>query len=330
MGSGAGLTGRQLKEEGAMARMGIQTQGDLAENARLQQHARQNVPAVNLNAHSRSNNFVLYDVSTREGFESVKAYADYKQVLDHLAELQASQEWASSKQIAQRNAVAKQLLANAESLKEAWPKNLPTNASHAEVVEYGRNNALIVTCDDTAQQAKAALPDHIRDNAPIWDLDPHSQTFEADVQRVAEQQGRRIVGCGMTSVEIMERTLESVRQQNASGWQPKVVSERAALAAEHTAQAQTSTGPAAPANSGVAPAAGAWQPKVVSERAALAAERGSGERTAAGSLAQANSGAGLEAAVSATAGASSTPTVTPPTVTLQTGLLEGSSSARLR
>jgi hypothetical protein len=116
----------------------------------------------------------------------------------------------------------------------------------------------------------------------------------------------------------------------AGGWQPKVVSERAALAAEHTAQEQTSTGPAAQANSGVAPAAGGWQPKVVSERAALAAEHGSGERTAAGSLAQANSGAGLEAAVSATAGAPSTPTMTPSTVTLQTGLLESSSSARLR
>jgi hypothetical protein len=175
----------------------------------MEQHQANETPAFDLNSLERyqnSRNAPLYDITTSDGFESVKAYNNADRALSHLCDLQSSESWETSAQRSLREKFAQAIVDNAEKLQAAgvWPEGLSKDAGVAEVIDYERDHGKMIVPDDIAEQVREELPSEIRENPEPWGVDPNSPTFEADVQERAALMAERVEGFGKTSAECQQ------------------------------------------------------------------------------------------------------------------------------
>ena len=238
-------------------RPGIMAQGDLAEQSRQQQLNSNNVGAIDLNKYSGASNFALVDLSTQQGFESVKAFTDAQQAVDHLMLLQVSEKWAPSKILGLREAAAKSIVNNAKDIQaeKAWPENVPKNAGVEDVKRELSENTKVTTADDTANEARELLKKSVPVNPELWNVNMKAADLgKAIAERIAHL-AARIVGCGKNAAELTAHGENSVKA--GPSHQASNLDRLAAPQPEPASSASTSTAaePATSAHSAPAPPA---------------------------------------------------------------------------
>jgi hypothetical protein len=193
---------------------GIQAKGDLAETSRLAQHRADGVKAMNLNQFTNADNCPLVDLITEDGLESVKAYSDPKQVIAHLRDLQAPDNWASSAVRDLRSQTVAFLQKNAEALQKdgLWPEGVPEDAPARELGAVVRHTKVV--CADDGVPSEEALATDIRENAPWWNVWEKVDTpaFHEAVRARTGLMMKRIAGCGKTGAELQAYAEANVPQ----------------------------------------------------------------------------------------------------------------------
>lgn len=175
-----------------MDRMGRQIQGDLGEQARIQKLGGK---AFNMNRLTKGENSPLVDLATDKSFESVKVFDNPKKYAAHLCDLQASDKWASSKQIGLLNKAAKAVLNGAAELKAkgCLPKGLTTRSGPEAVKTNIRDKGVVAVPDDHVRPARRALLKSIKESPEPYGVKPGDRKGMA--ARFQALKGR-IQGCG--------------------------------------------------------------------------------------------------------------------------------------
>ena len=241
-------------------RTGIEAQGDLGEAAHVDRLEKSGASPVNLNVASERNNFPLVDVASKEGFDSVKGYGDAQAAVDHLLELQAPPDWASSKTLAARAQAAKAIVAIREKLQAsgAWPDALERKAGAEKIGRHLADKGRVAVPEDKVQEAQGLLEKEVGESPGPWGVDAKATDFaKAVAQRVGELKAR-IVGCGATAAELVEHAEQSVRPSPGAGHGAASNLERLAAPQPEPASAASSAAPE-PAGSASQSAAGASQ-----------------------------------------------------------------------
>lgn len=202
------------------SRPGIVAQGDFAEDSRQALLQEQGVESVNLNEFSKGRNVPLLDHSTSEGFESNKGYADSQRIIDHLMELQSSEEWASSASSSRLEKAAKFLDKHRQDIQEkgAWPTDLPNDASKQDIKNYIRETTKVAVPSDKLPQpgseTLSKLEESVHDNPEFWNVDRTKEFAVAVAERVAEM-AARFVSNGQTSDQLQAHAERSVQAVSA-------------------------------------------------------------------------------------------------------------------
>jgi hypothetical protein len=188
-------------------RLGRQIQGDLGEQSRIKALGGK---AFNLNRLSKGANAPLVDLATDKSFESVKVYDSPKKYAGHLCDLQATDKWASSKQIGLLNKAAKALLQAAKDGQLKLPKGLTTRSSHDSVKNNLREKTVIAVPNDHVGPARRSLLNHIKENPELWGVKPGDRKGIA--QRFKGLKGR-IQGCGRNYGDMLKEAIAETNRR---------------------------------------------------------------------------------------------------------------------
>jgi hypothetical protein len=192
-------------------RLGRQIQGDLGEQSRIKALGGK---AFNLNRLTKGANAPLVDLATDKSFESVKVYDSPKKYVGHLCDLQATDKWASSKQIGLLNKAAKALLQAAKDGQLKLPKGLTTRSNHDSVKNNLREKTVIAVPNDHVGPARRALLQHIKENPEVWGVKPGDRKGIA--QRFKGLKGR-IQGCGRNYGDMLKEAIAETNRRLQGG-----------------------------------------------------------------------------------------------------------------
>jgi hypothetical protein len=204
-----------------MDRLGREIQGDLGEQARIRTLGG-NAHAYNLNQLTTRLNSPLLDLATKKSFESVKVFDNPKKYVGHLCDLQAKENWASSRQIGLVNKAAKAVLQAAGELQQkgVLPKGLTTRSSHGTVVKAIREKTIIAVPDDHVRPARRYLLKHIKENPEVYGLKPGDR--KAIAAKFKALKGR-FQGCGRNYSEILNEAVSETNRLLGLGRKPSAV-----------------------------------------------------------------------------------------------------------
>jgi len=192
-------------------RLGRQIQGDLGEQSRIKALGGK---AFNLNRLTKGANAPLVDLATDKSFESVKVYDKPKKYVGHLCDLQATDKWASSKQIGLLNKAAKVVSEAARNGHLKLPKGLTTKSSHEAVKNNLREKTVIAVPDDHVGPARRYLLQHIKENPEVWGVKPGDRKAIANRFKGLKN---RIQGCGRSYGDILQETVAETNRRLQAG-----------------------------------------------------------------------------------------------------------------
>lgn len=208
------------------SRTGIVAQGDLSEQSRQALLQSQGIDAVNLNEFSKGKNVPLIDHSTSEGFESNKGYGNSQGIVDHMMELQCSEEWGSSSSLSRLEKAAKFIDKHRQEIQEksAWPNDLPKDAPVQDIKNYLRETTKIAVPNDKVpdpvanNETYSMLEKSMHDNPEIWNVDRTIEFATAVADRL-KQVVARFVPTGQSSDQLKDHAERSVQPVSAGAEQ---------------------------------------------------------------------------------------------------------------
>jgi hypothetical protein len=240
---------------------GIVAQGELAERSRMEQLTQEGASSVNLNEVVERHNFPMVDLCSEQGFESVKGYLSAQAIVDHLRDIQAPVEWASSKILVAREQAAKAIVAVAKTIQgaKAWPRDVKENAGVEELKTELADKTKVAAPTDRISEVKQLIEAEVPESPEAWGVKMDAPDLKAAiVERIGELTSR-VVDSGKMAAELIEHAEASVAESTQS-LRPAVETgsnlERLALPQPEPASADHTVAPepASPASPATLPA----------------------------------------------------------------------------
>jgi hypothetical protein len=197
--------------------------GDFGERARLAQLKAKHPKPFDFNKlerYANARNAPHFDLTTKEGFESVKATGNVNSALNHLLNMQTPYAEATSRQRGVATKFAKAIAddkARAAIQKDkAWPAALANNANAEQIREYAREHGVLTVPKDTAEKMLEKLPEAIKQNPELWGVDSNAKSFDDDVLKRFGELAVRIRDFGKTSDECHEHGVAAAEAATAA------------------------------------------------------------------------------------------------------------------
>jgi hypothetical protein len=168
-------------------------QGTIGETSRVWQLKQSGVPAKNLNAEvTGTNNVPLVDVVSRQGVDSVKVHLG--SIDAYPEELRLLMPVDDARLVLQKEA-AQIIWDNRANIGDAWPAELADAEGPQDVLDYLQEKGRIAVPEDQVKDVRAAVVADAREHPENWGLDPHSDSWSADLNALRN----RVVGNGVST-----------------------------------------------------------------------------------------------------------------------------------